>query len=112
MRHPPMTLMTTETLNRPEVDNLDMTEFEEAKPCEGVTGVKSDPCPNEAKWACWVSHDYRRCPFELNLCTPHKENAVKVWEHLISCKAGHTCPKCKAAFRGKQLNQVFRALEL
>lgn len=104
--------MATDTLDKIEFDFKALEESMEAKPCEGTVGLRGDPCPRQAKWAVWMAHDYRKCPMTVNMCEDHKANAIKIWEHLITCPKNHSCPKCKQGLLGKQLNEVLRFLEL
>lgn len=104
--------MSTETLNRPDTFTIDMTQFEEAKPCEAGS-QSSDPCEHPAKWAVWAAHTSEVCPLTVNLCDDHKKGAVHMWEHYLKCP-NHMCPRCKIipARKGGQLDNWIRVIEL
>lgn len=91
-----------------DIEVMSLEEFEFAKPCDGM--VRGLPCQQEAKWAVWLKHNAARCPYDVYLCDEHKENAIKVWEHMLVCPA-HGCTRCNVKFSG-QLSDYIRAVEI
>lgn len=106
-----MTAPTVEAPARTEPETL--AEFDFAKPCEGHNQGK--PCPREATWMVWFKHDPRRtCPLDIFMCDEHKDSAVMIWQHMLTCPNHGPCPRCgpvDGQFHG-QLDEFIRAIKL